>query len=426
MKAKRFLASLSVQVLLALVLGLAAGMGAQRFGLPGGAGTADFIQSIGQLWLNALRMTIVPLVFSLLVTGVASIADAARAGRIAVKAVGWFAVLIVFSVCYSVAVSYGLLSLWPIDPEGGRLLLAAAPASAEGVGAGAPFSEFLKTIAPSNPIRAAAEDAILGIVVFAVFFGFAASRLPERLRAPLTTFFEAVGETMIIIVRWVLVAAPIGVFALSLGVGLTAGASAAGVLLHYVVIISLACIGIGLLFYPLVMIFGRVSLGRFARAAAPAQVVAFSTQSSLASLPVMVERAVDALGVRRATAGLVLPLAVAVFRITSPVANLGVALYCAHLFGLQPSAGQLIAAMLTAALISVGTVGLPGQVSFFASIAPICIAMGVPLEMLPLLLAVEVIPDIFRTLGNVTADLAVTRMVQGEDVEPEGEIAAGI
>ncbi|WP_312821482.1 cation:dicarboxylate symporter family transporter, partial [Brevundimonas sp.] len=79
-----------------------------------------------------------------------------------------------------------------------------------------------------------------------------------------------------------------------------------------------------------------------------------------------------------------------------------------------------------AALISVGTVGLPGQVSFFASIAPICIAMGVPLEMLPLLLAVEVIPDIFRTVGNVTADVAVTRMVQGGEVEPDSEMKAGI
>ena len=421
-RGRRFMTSLSMQVLLALALGLAAGMGAQAWGLPGGEGTADLIQSIGQLWLNALRMTIIPLVFSLLVTGVASIADAAKAGRMAMKAVAWFAVLITFSVCYSVAVSYGLLGLWPVDAAGARLLLAAAPEGAQ-VGAGAPFGEFLKTIAPSNPIRAAAEDAILGIVVFAVFFGFAASRLPERLRLPLTTFFEAVGETMIIIVRWVLVAAPVGVFALSLGVGLTAGASAAGVLLHYVVVISVACIGIGLLFYPLVMVFGRVGFGRFARAAAPAQVVAFSTQSSLASLPVMVERAVDALGVKRSTAGLVLPLAVAVFRITSPVANLGVALYCAHLFGIQPGAGQLIAAMLTAALISVGTVGLPGQVSFFASIAPICIAMGVPLEMLPLLLAVEVIPDIFRTLGNVTADLAVTRMVQGGEAEPDVAMA---
>jgi len=415
--ARSFLASLSAQVLLALALGLAAGAAAQKWGLPGGHGTADFIAALGQLWLNALRMTIIPLVFSLLVTGIASIADAARTGRLALKAVLLFGVLILGSTIYAVAAAYGLHALWPIDPEGAKLLLAGHPAAPAGIGAAAPFSEFMKTIAPSNPIRAASEDAILGIVVFAVFFGFAASRLPERLRLPLVTFFEAVGEAMIVIVRWVLMAAPLGVFALSLGVGLTAGASAAGVLLHYVAIISIACIGVGLLFYPLAVIFGRVSLSRFARAAAPAQVVAFSTQSSLASLPVMVERSVDMLGVPRATAGLVLPLAVAIFRVTSPVANLGVAIYCAHLFGVEPSMGQLVAAMLTAMLISIGTVGLPGQVSFFASIAPICIAMGVPLEMLPLLLAVEVIPDIFRTLGNVTADMAVTRIVQGGEVE---------
>jgi proton glutamate symport protein len=415
--ARSFLTSLSAQVLLALALGLTAGAAAQTWGLPGGHGTADFIAALGQLWLNALRMTIIPLVFSLLVTGIASIADAARTGRLALKAVLLFGVLILGSTIYAVAAAYGLHALWPIDPEGAKLLLAGHPAAPDGIGAAAPFSEFLKTIAPSNPIRAASEDAILGIVVFAVFFGFAAAQLPERLRLPLVTFFEAVGEAMIVIVRWVLMAAPLGVFALSLGVGLTAGASAAGVLLHYVAIISIACIGVGLIFYPLAVIFGRVSLGRFARAAAPAQVVAFSTQSSLASLPVMVERSVDMLGVPRATAGLVLPLAVAVFRVTSPVANLGVAIYCAHLFGIEPSMGQLAAAMLTAMLISIGTVGLPGQVSFFASIAPICIAMGVPLEMLPLLLAVEVIPDIFRTLGNVTADMAVTRIVQGGEVE---------
>ncbi|WP_409019113.1 dicarboxylate/amino acid:cation symporter [Brevundimonas vesicularis] len=423
--ARTFMASLSAQVLLALILGLGAGAAAQAWGLPGGRGTADFISAIGQLWLNALRMTIIPLVFSLLVTGIASIADAARTGRLALRAMILFGLFILGATIYAVAVSYGLLSLWPINPEGAARLLASQPDTPDGIGAAAPFGEFLKTIAPSNPIRAAVEDAILGIVVFAVFFGFAVSQMTERLRAPLVTFFEAVGEAMIIIVRWVLRAAPVGVFALALGVGLTAGASAAGVLLHYVSIISLACIGIALVVYPLVVIFGRVSLGRFARAAAPAQVVAFSTQSSLASLPVMVERAVDNLGVRRSTAGLVLPLAVAVFRITSPVANLGVALYCAHLFGLQPSMGQLSAAMLTAMLISIGTVGLPGQVSFFASIAPICIAMGVPLEMLPLLLAVEVIPDIFRTLGNVTADMAVARMVQGGEAEPD-DLAAGI
>lgn len=412
------LPSLSLMVLAALATGLVAGAWAQAAGLPGGTATADMVAALGQLWLNALRMTIVPLVFSLLVVGIASIADAARTGRTAARAVAIFAVLIVGATLYAIGAAYGLLALWPIDPAGGAALVAGAPPAPEGIGQTAPFSAFVQTIAPANPIRAAAEDAILGLVVFAVFFGFAASRLPERLRVPLVTLFEAVAETMIVIVRWVLAAAPLGVFALSLGVGLSAGIGAAGTLVHYVAVISLSCLGITLLMYPLVALFGRVSLFRFARAAAPAQVVAFSTQSSLASLPVMVERAVDALGISRAGAGLVLPLAVAVFRITSPVANLGVAVYVAHLFGLEPSAGQLIAAGLAAILVSIGTVGLPGQVSFFASIAPICIAMGVPLEVLPLLLAVEVIPDIFRTVGNVTADLAVTRLVERPEAEP--------
>ena len=422
--ARSFLTSLSTMVLLSLVLGLLAGAAAQTWGLPGGHVTADFIQALGQLWLNALRMTIIPLVFSLLVTGIASIADAARTGRLALKAVSWFGGLIVFATIYAVAAAYGLHALWPIDPEGARLLLAIKPEGAEGLGAGAPFSEFVKTIAPSNPIRAAAEDAILGMVVFAVFFGFAASGLPERLRVPLITFFEAVGETMIVIVRWVLKAAPLGVFALSIGVGLTAGASAAGVLLHYVALISLACIGIGLIFYPLAVLFGRVSLGRFARAAAPAQVVAFSTQSSLASLPVMIERARDWLGVPQTSAGLVLPLAVAVFRVTSPVANLAVCLYVAQLNGVDLSLSALVAGGLTAIAVSIASVGLPGQVSFFAAVGPICLAMGLPLGVLPLLLAVEVIPDIFRTVGNVTADLAATRIVAGEDAAPEADPAS--
>lgn len=415
----RFLPPLSIQVLLALVAGLSAGAAAQSWGLPGGEATAGGIAAVGALWLNALKMTIVPLVFSLLVTGIASIADAARTGRLAGKAILWFAILLTAATTYAVLANFGLHQIWPIDPQGGAALIAGAPAAPEGLRGAVPFGEFVKTIAPANPVRAAADDAILGLVVFAVFFGFAASRLPEAQRLPLVGFFGAVAETMIIIVRWVLLAAPLGVFALGLGVGLSAGVGAAGTLAHYIALVVLAQVGLILLLYPLAMSFGRISLGRFARAAAPAQVVAFSTQSSLASLPVMVERAVDFLGVARPTAGLVLPLAVALFRITSPVANLAVVIYCAHLFGVEVSPAHIAAGMLTAVLVSIGSVGLPGQISFFVSIAPICVAMGVPLEVLPLLLAVEVIPDIFRTVGNVTADLAVTRIVQGGDAEAD-------
>jgi len=421
--------SLSLRVLLALAAGLAAGAAAQAYGIPGGTGAVAVIDGVGQLWLNALRMTIIPLVFSLLVTGIASIADAAATGRVALKAVVIFALLLIGATVYGILASMGLHAIWPIDPEGGRLLLAGAAGDAavrDSVGGGGGFVAFLTSLAPANLIRAATEDAILGIVVFAIVFGFATTRLPARLRQPLTVFFEAVAETMIVIVHWVLVAAPVGVFALALGVGLRAGLGAAGVLGHYIAIVSLALIGLILLTYVVAVIFGRIGLARFARGVAPVQVVAVSTQSSLACLPAMVDRATNALGVSQATAGLVLPLAVAVFRITSTVANLGVCIYVAHLYGIALSPGVLLAGAVTALAISVGTVGLPGQVSFFASIAPIALAMGLPLEVLPLLLAVEVVPDIFRTVGNVTADLAAARMVEGRDAEADAETAAGI
>lgn len=420
--------SLSVWVLLALAAGLGAGAAAQAWGIPGGTGTVAIVDGLGQLWLNALRMTIIPLVFSLLVTGIASIADAAATGRLALKAVLVFALLLVGATVYGIMASQGLHALWPIDPEGGRLLLSGAAGDAtvrDNIGGGG-LPAFLTSLAPANPIRAAADDAILGIVVFAIVFGFATTRLPGRLRQPLTVFFEAVSETMIVIVHWVLLAAPAGVFALSLGVGLRAGLGAAGVLGHYIAVVVLALVGLILLTYVVAVIFGRVSLGRFARAVAPAQVVAFSTQSSLACLPVMVERARDRLGVSAATAGLVLPLAVAVFRITSTVANLAVCIYVAHLYGIPLTPGVLFAGGVAALAISVGTVGLPGQVSFFASIAPIALTMGLPLEVLPLLLAVEVVPDIFRTIGNVTADMAAARIVEGRDAVADPEAAAGI
>jgi Na+/H+-dicarboxylate symporter len=159
--------------------------------------------------------------------------------------------------------------------------------------------------------------------------------------------------------------------------------------------------------YPIGMIGGRVGFGRFARAVAPAQAVAISTQSSLASLPAMLKASTD-LGASPATAGIVLPLSVAVFRATSPAMNLAVALYVAHWLGLPIGPGQMAAGVATAAITTMGSISLPGTISFVASVAPVALAMGIPLEVLGLLIAVETIPDLFRTVGNVTMDTAVT------------------
>jgi len=412
--------SLSVRVLLALVLGLGGGAVLAASGDARLTAAVGPIEAIGGLWLNALRMTVVPLVFSLLVTGIASVTNAASTGRLAARAIGLFSVLLVAAAVYSTLATQGLLALWPVSADGAAALRAGAGAGAAVAAESAGFAAWITSLAPSNPIKAAAEDAILPLVVFGVFVGFAATRLPERLRLPLVTLFEAVAETMIIIVRWVLWAAPVGVFALSLGVGLRAGLGAAGVLLQYVVMVSVITAGIALLPYVLIAVRRNgVGLPAFARAVAPVQVLAFSTQSSLACLPAMIERANDDLRIPPRITGLVLPLAVAVFRLTSPVANLAVAWFVAHIFGIQPGIPQMIAAVFVAFAVSVGSVGLPGQVSFFVSMAPICLALGLPLDLLPILLAVEVIPDIFRTIGNVTGHLGVTALLhrQGEDEE---------
>jgi Na+/H+-dicarboxylate symporter len=228
-------------------------------------------------------------------------------------------------------------------------------------------------------------------------------------------------DTVLVMINWIIWAAPLGVFALALVVGARAGTAAFGALIHYVCTVSAVGIVVGLLSYPLVMLGGRTGLGRFARAALPAQAVAISTQSSLASLPTML-KASGELGVPVATSGVVLPLAVVMLRATGPAMNLAVAIYVTHWFGIAMPATTMAATVVVATLTSLGSVSLPGQVSFISAIAPINATFGAPIAPLGLLVAVETIPDIFRTLGNVTMDIAVTAVVaaRGGPV-PQGE-----
>jgi Na+/H+-dicarboxylate symporter len=405
------LKSLSTRVLVALILGLAVGAALRSVQSAEVIATADVIEAVGALWLNALRMTVIPLIFAILVTGIASVADAAATGRLALRALTLFTLLILGAGVYATFAVQGLLAAWPVDRAAAAALTAGV--SAPDLAALEPpgLADWIKSLAPANPIRAASEDAILPLVVFAVFFGFAATRLEARLREPFVAFFRAVGETMIVIVHWVLLAAPIGVFALSLGVGLEAGIAAAGVLAQYVAVVSLVTIGIIIVAYVLAVVLARVPLGKFASAMAPVTAVAFSTQSSLASLPAMLEAARGPLAIPARITDLVLPLAVAVFRFTSPVANLAVAYFVLHLYGIEPTVAQMIAAIFVAFAVSVAAVGLPGQVSFIVSMAPICVALGAPLEILGILIAVEVAPDIFRTIGNVTGDVMAAATV---------------
>ncbi|HVF95018.1 MAG TPA: cation:dicarboxylase symporter family transporter [Sphingomonas sp.] len=393
---------LSLAILGALIAGLVAGT--VIAGSTAGDTAHALAAPLGKFWLDALTMTVVPLVFSLLVTGIMSAAAEASGGRVATRALLWFALLLV-----AVSVVGGLVA---------ELVLGVAPVPAaasalQATGGGGPAVPatlpWLDSITPVNPVRAAADSAMIPLVGFALLFGLAASRIEDPLRASLAQLFEAVAQTMLRIVHWILVVAPIGVFALAFDVGLRMGAGVAGVLAHYVAVVIVTILLTTALAYVAATVFGRIGIVHFARAALPPQIIAISTQSSLASLPAMIEAA-PALDVARADAGVVLPLAVSLFRAASAAANVAVVLYLAALHGVPVGIGSFAAGTVIAAIVSVAAVGLPAQVSFFAIIAPVCLVMGVPVVLLPLLLAIETIPDLFRTLGNVTWDLAVTRI----------------
>jgi Na+/H+-dicarboxylate symporter len=392
----------TTRILSALLLGLALGILFADGRVAWLESAIAVAEPIGALWLNGLRMTIVPLVFALLVTGIAANASAASAGGLAVRALAVFSVLLLLAGLFGEVASKLFLALWPIPAEAAVALRSAISAGAE-VPPGAPLSQWLAALVPANPIKAAAQGEMLPLVLFALLFGFALIRIPPARGRLLVDFFQAVVDTMLVLVRWVILVAPAGVFALAFVVGARAGVGAANALGHYLVLLVAVQALLILLAYPAVRLWAGVGMREFARAVAPAQAVATSTQSSLASLPAMLEAA-QALRLPPRVSAMVLPMAVSVFRITSPAANLAVVAYCAALFGVEPTLAQYLAGAALAVAMSLAAVGLPGQITFFASIVPICAAMGVPVAALPLLLAVETIPDIFRTIGNVTAD----------------------
>jgi Na+/H+-dicarboxylate symporter len=376
--------------------------------------------TVGGLWLDGLKMTVIPLIISLLVTGVVSGADQARAGRVAARSIICFVIVLTSSAAFGVLAMPLLLEAFPL-PASAAEALRAGLASVDSAAAAASVptvQDWLRSLIPTNPIAAAAEDKVLALVVFTAIFAFAVTRIDSDERQLVGRFFKGIQDAMLVVVGWVLWLAPIGIFGLAFAVGAGAGGAAFGAVIHYVVLVSLVGIVVTLAAYVAAMMLTGWKLGDFARAMIPPQAVAISTQSSLASLPAMLD-ASRVLHVPQRNADVTLPLAVALFRATGPAMNVSVAIYVAYLMGVELHAGNLIAGFAVAAVASYWAVSLPGSLSFVTSIAPIALAMGVPIEPLALLIAVEVLPDITRTLGNVTWDVTAAGIAsRGERDEP--------
>ena len=371
---------------------------------------ANVAQPIGKLWLNALQMTVVPLVLALVVVGVNTATDAAASGRIARRAIVVFIVILTGGAVFAALAAPLVFALFPHNPA---LTVALGHAAIPSAAQVAPVSwvDALTAIVPNNAVMAAAQSAMLPLVVFALFLSFALTRIAPERRALLMEFFQAIADAMIVIVRWVLWAAPLGVFALILSVCARSGLGMLSALGVYVLVECLLYLAVTVMMLPVAMVFGGERLRRFAAALVPAQVVAVSTQSSLASLPAMLESTDRRLGYPQQVTALVLPMAVTLFRLTSPVQYMTSAVFIAWAYGVDLSTAQLLAGAMLAVVISLGSVGLPGQVTFIATNLPVAQAMGLPLSPLGLMLAVDTIPDALATLGNVTADVTAASLV---------------
>ncbi|TWI11891.1 dicarboxylate/amino acid:cation symporter [Aerolutibacter ruishenii] len=402
--------STTARVLLGLFLGAAIGLLLAWWDPAFAARAADVVQPIGRLWLNALQMTVVPLVAALVVAGVNTASDAAASGRTARRAMVTFVVLLSAAAAFAAIAAPLILSLLPRQPGLAESLRAATESTAQ-LSVPSSLGEWFAAVIPSNALAAAAQSAMLPLVVFSLFFGFALTRIESGRRERLLDLVHAVADVMIVIVRWVLWAAPVGVFALVLAVCARVGSGMLGAFGYYILLQCALYIIATLMLYPVAVVFGGEQARRFAMAILPAQTIAASTQSSLASLPAMIESARVRLGHPLGVVSLVLPMAVSLFRITSPIQYVGVAAFIAWAYGVDLSVAQLSAGAALAVVISMGSVGLPGQVSFMATNMPVTQAMGLPVEPLGLLLALDTIPDVFATVGNVTADLTATSVV---------------
>ena len=371
---------------------------------------AEFVQPLGRLWLNALQMTVVPLVFALVVVGVNTATDAAASGRIARRAIVVFIILLSAAALFTALAAPAALSLVPHDPELAKALNTAIAGAAQPPGTSG-WADWFTGIVPTNALAAAADSAMLPLVVFALFFGFALTRIDAGPREAMVGFFRTIADTMIVIVHWVLWVAPIGIFALIFSVCARAGIGMVSALGLYIVLECALYIAATLVMLPIAMVWGREGMRRFLSALTPPQAVAASTQSSLATLPAMLDSAEQRLGYPQQVNALVLPMAVTLFRIASPIQYMASASFIAWAFGIHVGIAHLAVGAALAVVVSLGSVGLPGQVSFMATNVPVTQAMGLPVGPLGLMLAVDTIPDVFATVGNVTADMTANSVV---------------
>ena len=396
-----------IALALAVIAGLLTGQDAAIFGV-----TFDSIyQFLGQLFLSALKMLIVPLVFSSIIVGVSGLGNDSSLGRMGVKTLVYYAMTSFIAIMIGLFI-VNLLTPGIIDGEPAKDIIGLQPvpestvAKVEGKGAG-DIAEIFLRIVPPNVVAAAVNGQMLGLIFFSLLFGFFMTRISKEPAQTMRTFWVGVFETMMEVTDFIMKFAPIGVFALVAHVIAGLGSDNVGELFSslamFVLSVLLALAIHVFVVMPLILsMLGKVNPLRHIRAMSPAMLTAFSTASSSATLPITMECLEKNAGVSNKTSSFVLPLGATVNMDGTALYECVAAMFIAQAYGIELTFATQFTIVLVALLTSIGVAGIPS--ASLVAITIILTTIGLPLEAIGLILAVDRILDMFRTSVNVFSD----------------------
>ncbi len=411
------------QIFIALALALAVGASLQHGG--GAEQAVPVFAFIGTLFLNALKMLIVPLIVSSIVTGVAGLGSTQGFGRLGLKTITYYIVTTLLAVCVGLLL-VDLFKPGIIDGQPARFRLAlsadtdAVMEKVAGTGAGEVAAVFLRLV-PVNVAAAAAEGDMLGLIFFSLVFGYFLTRLPADSAAPMARFWKSAYDVMLLITDWIMKFAPIGVFALVAKVVATTGVDAFRPLAtFFLVVLAGLAIHTFITLPALLLLVGRVYPLRHFRAMMPAMLTAFSTASSSATLPLTIECVENRARVSNRTASFVLPLGATINMDGTALYECVAAMFIAQAYGLELTLTTQFIVVLLALLTSIGVAGIPA--ASLVAIVVILKAIGLPAEGIGLILAVDRVLDMCRTSVNIFSDscgaVIIARLEGEKDILP--------
>jgi len=404
---------LTTRVLLGLVAGFLLGLALAGAGSSTvAAALLTILTPVGTIFINLIRMTVIPLVASMLVASVGSLASSGALGRVAVRAAILALALVAVTAVATVMIATPVLGRIHIDQDAAMALRGPieAPAAAVPAAATPALVQWVVDLVPPNVVKAAADGAMLPVILFSALFGVALGRVvPERREAVLRVM-QGIADAMQRLVAAILELAPFGVFALAVPLASKLGLAAAGAVIAYIgLVVTLTVLAAVLLLYPVGILAGSMTPRAFIALCAPAQAVAFASRSSLAALPAMIESAERA-DMPPLVSRFVLPLAASVSRVGAAVAQPVGVLFLARLYGIALSPAQLASVVFPVMLTTFAVGGIPG--GSIIAMVPILAAVNLPIEGIGILLAVDTIPDMFRSAANATGSMTLAAVLR--------------